>query len=165
MAWEAGFMLAHNVGLFVVAIGAGELAVRRSWWPRVCDPAPAVTRLEVVLAAVNVWITSVVALGGWLMWEAGWMRLRPAGAVGVLLDVALLLAVLDFSMGWLHRLAHHPPLYRWVHHLHHRFDHPRPLTVFVLHRLENLAFGALWLAVIVAASPLGGFSLAGRLGT
>lgn len=91
------------------------------------------------------------------------IHLRTANAAGVLLDVAVLLLLMDFAMYWLHRLAHLPFLYRWVHHLHHRFENPRPLTLFVLHPLENLAFGGMWLSVISAAGFAGGFSFPGMI--
>lgn len=44
-----------------------------------------------------------------------------------------------------------------MHRLHHEYDRPRPLTLFILNPVENLSFGALWLIVIVVypASWLG----------
>jgi len=32
--------------------------------------------------------------------------------------------------------------------MHHAYDRPRPLTLFVLNPAENLAYGVLWLAVV-----------------
>jgi hypothetical protein len=52
-----------------------------------------------------------------------------------------------------HRIVHVEPFYRWFHALHHRYDRPRPLTLFVLSPQEVLAFGALWLAVIWIYPP------------
>jgi sterol desaturase/sphingolipid hydroxylase (fatty acid hydroxylase superfamily) len=60
---------------------------------------------------------------------------------------------MDLAMYFLHRLAHVPFLYRLVHATHHRYEHPRPLTLFVLHPLEVLGFGALWLVVVALSSP------------
>jgi sterol desaturase/sphingolipid hydroxylase (fatty acid hydroxylase superfamily) len=40
-----------------------------------------------------------------------------------------------------------------MHRLHHDYDRPRPLTLFILNPVENLSFGMLWLAVITAYSP------------
>ena len=48
----------------------------------------------------------------------------------------------------LHRIAHTRLLYSVLHRFHHKFDRPRPLTLFALNPIENLAFGALWLIVI-----------------
>jgi sterol desaturase/sphingolipid hydroxylase (fatty acid hydroxylase superfamily) len=55
---------------------------------------------------------------------------------------------MDLFMYLLHRIAHTRPLYPWLHQFHHRYDRPRPLTLFALSPIENLAFGALWLTFI-----------------
>jgi len=47
-----------------------------------------------------------------------------------------------------HRVAHHPMLYPLIHQTHHRYENPRPLTLFVLNPFEVLGFGVLWLIVI-----------------
>ena len=165
LTWQeaAWFMLAHNVAIFAVALMGGNHAVRIWAARKVAPPPPELTGLEIGLAAVNVAITGVVAFAGWLLWKAGIIRLREASFPGIVCDGAVLMLVMDFAMYWLHRLAHHPVLYRWVHHLHHRFDNPRPLTLFVLHPLENIAFGSLWLGVITVAGIAGGFSFAGMI--
>jgi sterol desaturase/sphingolipid hydroxylase (fatty acid hydroxylase superfamily) len=48
----------------------------------------------------------------------------------------------------LHRVAHIPVLYALLHKFHHQYDRPRPLTLFALSPVENLAFGGLWLMFI-----------------
>jgi Delta7-sterol 5-desaturase len=40
-----------------------------------------------------------------------------------------------------------------MHRLHHDYDRPRPLTLFILNPVENLSFGMLWLAVISVYQP------------
>jgi lathosterol oxidase len=56
--------------------------------------------------------------------------------------------VMDLLMYLLHRVAHTQPLYTLLHQFHHQYDRPRPLTLFALSPVENLAFGGLWLTVI-----------------
>ncbi len=85
---------------------------------------------------------------GLLLWRADIIHIRSDTGVWAWLDVFVLLGVMDFAMYWLHRLAHHPLVFPILHQLHHYFDRPRPLTLFILNPAENLAFGALWLAVI-----------------
>src|SRR4029453_6504341 len=51
-----------------------------------------------------------------------------------------------------HRVAHLPILYPLIHDTHHRFENPRPLTLFVLNPFETLGFGVLWLIVITIYS-------------
>ena len=54
------------------------------------------------------------------------------------LDVLILLLIMEFAMYVLHRVVHLPWFYP-IHHLHHRYERPRPLDLFVLHPLENLS--------------------------
>jgi hypothetical protein len=52
-----------------------------------------------------------------------------------------------------HRLFHHPKLYLWAHHGHHRSQHPSPWTSFAFDHVESAAH-ALFLIVIVLTIPL-----------
>jgi lathosterol oxidase len=40
-----------------------------------------------------------------------------------------------------------------MHRTHHRYENPRPLTLFVMNPLETLAFGGLWISVILIYPP------------
>jgi sterol desaturase/sphingolipid hydroxylase (fatty acid hydroxylase superfamily) len=71
----------------------------------------------------------------------------------VLLDLGVLLLVMDALMYVLHRAAHHPILFSLVHSVHHRYERVRPLTLFVLHPVETLSFGGLWLALLYVYPP------------
>lgn len=68
-------------------------------------------------------------------------------------DVVCLLIIMDASMFLLHRVAHLPVVYSRIHKTHHVYDKPRPLSLFVLHPLEVVSFGALWLLVLRLYSP------------
>ncbi len=149
----------ENLLVFSLGVGLGNLLDRRSG-PRLGPSAPAVTKLERWLAITTVVLNTLVTWAGWHLWKTGWIHVRSAGIGASLLDAAVLLLVMDAAMYVLHRVAHHPLIYRLVHGLHHRFDAPRPLTLFVMHPLEVLGFGSLWLAVIVLRSPTwGGMTL------
>lgn len=151
--WQAvAVLLAENVAIFGLVLLAGHLLI--TWYTdrRVAHPAPPLARLEVAVAASNVLLNTVVTLAGLLLWRAGIVRFRADTGAWAALDVFALLLVMDFAMYWLHRAAHHRVLYPVLHRLHHAFDRPRPLTLFVLNPAENLAFGALWL-VVVALYP------------
>ena len=69
----------------------------------------------------------------------------------VLLDFLILILLMDFGMYVLHRVAHHPWFFG-VHRLHHEYDRPWALTLFVVHPLETLGFGLLWLVAILLYS-------------
>ena len=155
------FSFIGNVAMFGAALLFGEAVTRGFSSRRVTPPAPPVTRAELGLAALCVVCNALVMVAGWwlvqrrfitVVAEVPWWR--------VLLDAALLVLVMDLAMYVTHRLAHVPLFFRQVHGLHHRYEHPRPLTLFVLHPVEVFGFGALWLLVLWAhAWSLGGIGV------
>lgn len=156
--WQAIVaLLAENVLILVLALGWGSWLARRYETRRVALSAPAVKRLEIVLTCSTVLLNTLVTLVGLFLWRGGILRFRTDAGIGVLVDVVLLLMIMDLAMYALHRLAHHPWLFPLLHRLHHEYDRPRPLTLFILNPAENLSFGLLWLAVlaIYPASWLG----------
>ena len=153
--------LVVNVLLFAVMLALGEL-ITRTWRSRpVVTPPPAITRFELVIAGVTVVLNSVVMFVGWFLFRHGTLAVDGSASVlRWLRDALVLVLVMDLAMYVLHRLAHHPLAFRWVHGIHHRYDQPRPLTLFVLHPLEVLGFGGLWIVVLcVVPSSLGGMLL------
>jgi len=147
--WQALVVLfAENVVILGLALLVGEAVIRRYAARRVAAPAPPLRRTEVAIALSNVLLNTVVTVVGLFLWRAGVIRFRTDTGGWAVLDVFVLLLVMDFTMYWLHRAAHHRLLYPLLHRLHHSFDRPRPLTLFILNPAENVAFGTLWLVVI-----------------
>lgn len=147
--WQAiVVLLAENVVVLAVALLFGEWAVRRYQARRVALPAGPLKREEILITCSSVLLNTVVTVVGLLLWRAGLIRFRTDVGWRAWLDVVILLLLMDFAMYVLHRLAHHPWLFPLMHRLHHVYDRPRPLTLFILNPVENLAFGVLWLVVI-----------------
>lgn len=156
--WQAILvLLAENVVVLGVALLFGEWAVRRYRARRVALPAGPIDRQEILVTCSSVLLNTVVTVIGLLLWRQGIIRFRTDVGIWAWLDVMVLLLVMDFAMYVLHRTAHHPWIFPLMHRLHHYYDRPRPLTLFILNPAENLAFGFLWLAVICSyqASWLG----------
>lgn len=141
-------LLIENVLVLLLAIGLGEWLVQHFADRRVALVAPSLQMRELLTAASSVLSNTLITVVGLFLWRSGVIRFRTDVGVWAALDVLILLLMMDFAMYLLHRLAHHPLLYSWLHRFHHEFDRPRPLTLFILSPLENLAFGGLWLAVI-----------------
>jgi sterol desaturase/sphingolipid hydroxylase (fatty acid hydroxylase superfamily) len=142
------FLCAENLLIFVLALIGGRWLVHHFAARRVALPAPPLVRLEVAVAASVVVLNTVVSVVGFYLWRAGIVSFRTDVGLWAWLDILVLLLVMDLAMYVLHRLAHHPWLFPLMHKLHHQYDRPRPLTLFILNPVENLSFGALWLAVI-----------------
>lgn len=147
--------LAENLGVLLVALGVGTGLTRRPG-PRIYPAPPEASALEFGLASSTVLINSLVTLIGWWLWRAGFIHLHGGSLAQSFGEALCLLLIMDGAMYVCHRLAHHPLAFRLVHGLHHRFEAPRPLTLFVMHPLEVVGFGGLWLVVLWAVAPTWG---------
>jgi sterol desaturase/sphingolipid hydroxylase (fatty acid hydroxylase superfamily) len=147
---QAGlFFLVQNAMVFASALLLGAVLARRYRDVRVTPAPPPLDRLEVGLAASTVVLNAAITFAGLVLYREGIVTIDSTIApLRVLRDVVVLVVVMDAAMYALHRVAHHPTMMRLLHAPHHRYEHPRPLTLFVLHPLETVSFGALWLTVI-----------------
>lgn len=141
-----------NILMFFAALLAGELLIRRHQNKRVSPAPEPLSRMEITLAIVCVVLNSLVAVAGLALWRSGIIQLRPYGEYNlaiILLDALVLFVAMDFAMYVFHRVVHHRLLYPLLHQTHHRYENPRPLTLFVLNPFEVLGFGALWIVVVM----------------
>jgi sterol desaturase/sphingolipid hydroxylase (fatty acid hydroxylase superfamily) len=144
----AGLLFLENLVVFVAALLFGAILVRAFPRRRTAELPGTITRVELAAAASAVVLNTLVTLVGLLLWRAGVVRFRDDLGPWAIADVFVLLLAMDLAMYVLHRMAHHPWLFPLLHRLHHRFDRPRPLTLFVLNPVETVSFGGLWLVVI-----------------
>ena len=144
----------ENVLILVFSTSLAKLVTIR-WQSNWLAPfPPPISRLEIILIINTMCLNTLVTIGGWALWREGIVTFRnETDPATVLLDLCVLLAFMDFAMYVLHRLAHHPILFPWLHETHHKFKYPRPITLFALHPAEAIAFGGLWLVVITVYSP------------
>jgi sterol desaturase/sphingolipid hydroxylase (fatty acid hydroxylase superfamily) len=148
---------AENLAIVALVVAVGSWFVKRNRKRRVAlEPGP-LTAAEVAAAAANTLLNTVVTFVGFLLWRKGAIHFRPDVGIFALLDILVLTLGMDLLMYLLHRLAHAPLFFPLLHEFHHRYDRPRPLTLFALNPAENLAFGGLWLGFIsvYAASWVG----------
>jgi lathosterol oxidase len=151
MSWPraVAWLMAINVAMFFLSLAAGELLVRMYRSRPVTPPPRPLERAEVVLAAACVVLNGGVAVAGWFLWQAGFIRVSREVGWRAVVDALVLLITMDLAMYVFHRLAHHRWLYPVLHSTHHRYDNPRPLNLFVLNPAEVLGLGVLWLALLM----------------
>jgi sterol desaturase/sphingolipid hydroxylase (fatty acid hydroxylase superfamily) len=142
------WMLLENAVLLFVTLLLGAAIIRLFVDRRVTPAPPPVTRHEILLATLCVLMNTVVTIAGWWLWRHGYIALGRQAGWRVLGDALVLLMAMDLGMYVTHRMAHWPPIFKLLHSAHHRYDHPRPLNLFVLHPGEVLGFGALWLGIM-----------------
>lgn len=141
--------LVENTAILALGLLLAHGAIRLRKDRRVTAPAPALTRMEILLSTACVLINSGITLLGWWLWREGYITLRHAGVLASLADWIFIALVMDFAMYWLHRAAHIPFAFPLLHKTHHGFKEPRPLTLFALNPAESLSFGSLWLVLLV----------------
>lgn len=149
--------LLENLLIFALVVLFGSWATSRFEARRVALPPDPLSAKEVVVVLANILLNTITTLLGLWLWRNGVIRFRTDVGFFALADVLILLLGMDLLMYVLHRIAHTRILYSLLHQFHHQYDRPRPLTLFALSPLENLAFGGLWLTFIsiYSASWLG----------
>ncbi len=141
-------LLVENLLIFGLAVLGGQGLVRLFAHRRITKPAPPLDRREIALTLSTVFLNTAVTLAGLYLWRLGVITFRTDMGARALLDVVVLFLCMDFAMYFLHRIAHHPWIYPFLHKPHHAYTNPRPLTLFVLHPAEAISFGGLWLLFI-----------------
>lgn len=68
--------------------------------------------------------------------------------VAIILDTLLLIVLMDFFMFCFHYLAHTLKWFHPIHKLHHTHIETNVYSLFVLHPIETLGFGFIWLILI-----------------
>jgi sterol desaturase/sphingolipid hydroxylase (fatty acid hydroxylase superfamily) len=140
--------LFENLAILALVVLFGGWAAARFSSRRVAPAPEPLSRTEVISALTNILLNTLTTLVGLWLWRKGIIRFRADVGLRALADVVVLLLGMDFLMYALHRVAHTRVLYSLLHQFHHRYDRPRPLTLFALNPFENLAFGGLWLTFI-----------------
>ena len=141
-------IVVENVFIFATTLLAGAWLTRRFAGRRVTESAAPVTSHEITLALTTVFLNSLVTIIGLLLWRRGIIEFRMDMGLAALLDFAFLVFAMDLAMYFLHRVAHIPLFFRIIHRTHHRYDNPRPLTLFVMNPIEASSFGLLWLVLV-----------------
>ncbi|MBC7565822.1 MAG: sterol desaturase family protein [Pedobacter sp.] len=78
----------------------------------------------------------------------------------MVLSVFLALVVHDTYFYWMHRLLHHPRLFKYAHLTHHKSTNPSPWTSYSFHIIEAAVEGAV-LIVLVLVLPMHRFAIMG----
>ncbi|MFI4974504.1 MAG: sterol desaturase family protein [Caulobacterales bacterium] len=112
-------------------------------------PKPAHMRYEMRLSLLSSWIYALPAAWAFEVWKHGgtlvYLDVSRYGIAWLFISALLFLVIQDTYYYWLHRLMHHPWLFRWVHAGHHRSRQPTPFASFAFDAAE--AALSAWLPV------------------
>lgn len=147
--WLASLgLLVENLFIFGLALFAGQIMSRKFAARPVALEPKALDAAEISFVVSTLLLNTLVTIAGYWLWRKGIVRFREDTGWRALLDVFQLILVMDCAMYFLHRIAHIQWIFPLLHRSHHAYEHPRPLTLFVLNPAETLSFGLLWLVVI-----------------
>ncbi|MCB2408777.1 sterol desaturase family protein [Hymenobacter lucidus] len=151
LSWQAALplFLVENLVVLLLAVGFGYLLQGLFGRARALGPLyQPVSAQQVRLATSTLLLNTGITFVGFLLCRHGFIQIREDVSWRVLLDFLVLFLGMDLLMYVFHYFIHHSVLYRWVHGLHHHYTSPQPLDLFVLHPLETVGFGGLWLLLM-----------------
>ncbi|SDS64459.1 Fatty acid hydroxylase superfamily protein [Mucilaginibacter mallensis] len=115
-----------------------------------------ISKSPVRLATVKEWFiccvtnlinTAITYLGFWL-WLHGNIIFSFDLNWRIVPDFLILFLAMDLCMYGFHYIIHNSGIYKSIHSFHHTYENPTPIDLFVLHPLETVSFGLLWLIII-----------------
>jgi sterol desaturase/sphingolipid hydroxylase (fatty acid hydroxylase superfamily) len=105
---------------------------------------------EVLLCILTNILNTVVTYAGFWLWKEDIIKISFTGWLYIIPDFIILFMAMDLLMYIFHFIIHKTFLYNAIHQLHHQAVDPKPIDLFVLHPIETLCFGSLWLIVLMA---------------
>jgi sterol desaturase/sphingolipid hydroxylase (fatty acid hydroxylase superfamily) len=124
------------------------------------DPDARRIRSEIAYSLSTVVVFSAIGLCLLYAEEAGLTRIyrdwATHGWTYFAASLVLMVLVHDAYFYWTHRLLHWKPLYRRVHHVHHRSTSPTPWAAYAFHPLEALVQAGVYVVIVflIPAHPL-----------
>jgi Delta7-sterol 5-desaturase len=148
------FLIAGGLHLFFYSTGGDFLAQRAV---RLVPPSSNSMSRDIKLSMLSAVIFALCAATILSGYDLGITRLytdiHQYGLWYLGVSYGLVLLLQDTYFYFIHRLFHHPALFRWLHQGHHRSHHPTPWTSFAFDPLEAIV-QSLFLLAIVFILPL-----------
>jgi len=94
-------------------------------------------------------LNTVVTYAGFWMWKNSIIHIAINISWMIIIDFLILFLAMDLFMFIFHYVIHKTFLFKMVHQLHHQSIDPAPIDLFVLHPIETIAFGSLWLILLM----------------
>jgi lathosterol oxidase len=106
------------------------------------------TSREWIICAVTNILNTLVTYAGFWLWKSGYVVMDMSVSFFIIVDFLILFLAMDLLMYMFHYIIHKTFLYKAMHGLHHEAVDPKPIDLFVLHPIETLCFGGLWLLLL-----------------
>lgn len=139
--------LSENLLLTGLILLLGRI-IQRCYDPATVTPYVDSRREWFICIITNILNTIITYIGYWF-WKKGFIVTGTTITWRIIVDFLLLFLAMDLLMYLFHFLIHKTVLYKLIHQLHHEAVHPKPIDLFILHPIETLSFGALWLILLL----------------
>jgi Delta7-sterol 5-desaturase len=107
------------------------------------------TLREWFICAITNLLNTLVTYAGFWLWKNGFLIMDMSASILILLDFLILFLAMDLLMYIFHYIIHKTFLYKAMHGMHHLAIDPKPIDLFVLHPIETICFGGLWLMLLL----------------
>lgn len=87
-----------------------------------------------------------------------YMDIHEYGMTWFVLAFPVMALIHDTYFYWMHRLIHHPAIFKWVHLVHHKSTNPSPFAAYAFHPLEAILEAGIFV-VFVLTIPVNKFHL------
>ncbi|MBL0154726.1 MAG: sterol desaturase family protein [Chitinophagaceae bacterium] len=87
-----------------------------------------------------------------------YMDIHEYGMTWFVLAFPVMAFIHDTYFYWMHRLIHHPAIFKWVHLVHHKSTNPSPFAAYAFHPLEAILEAGIFV-VFVLTIPVNKFHL------
>jgi lathosterol oxidase len=135
---------AENIIVFALALLFGQLIFKL--YKQQIKPN---TLKDWNLSLLTNLVNTLVTLAGFYLFKFGFIKFNSGLTPLIVIDFIILFFAMDLLMYIFHYCIHHSFLYRYIHNLHHEALKPKPIDLFVLHPIETLGFGTLWLILLI----------------
>ncbi|MEO8238555.1 MAG: sterol desaturase family protein [Flavobacterium sp.] len=134
------FFLIENLVLFYFSIIIG----------RIIEPENTIlNKTDIKWLASTVICNTLITLLGYELYYFGIMKVDFSSSIlSIISDILLLVLLMDFFMFCFHYLVHHLKWFYPIHKLHHTHIETSVYSLYVLHPIEALGFGIIWLFLI-----------------
>ncbi|MDN3579713.1 sterol desaturase family protein [Mucilaginibacter flavus] len=110
------------------------------------------SRNEIGICLLTNVINTAITYAGFWLWQQGYIVMNFTINWFIVIDFVALFMLMDLAMFIFHYAIHHSVVYKAIHRFHHHYTDPTPIDLFVLHPIETVGFGSLWLITIASLS-------------
>jgi Delta7-sterol 5-desaturase len=145
----ATFFLLANAGIFVISVTLCFWLGCKFKGKRIFARWEPIRTLELSAALASIGLNAGISVIGWLLWKAEYITIHSGSLLEAFFHFICMVIFMDFGMYVFHRLAHIPLAFALMHSFHHRHETTNPISLFVLHPVEVLGFGALMITYLL----------------